>query len=86
MQVTMHGGKIRGQATFSYEQSQIPSGRCARAQSEHCRKERGPSETWRGRKAGTDGGTTVEDRGRRNSRRIPPRRVRKGRSWRHESG
>ena len=28
----------------------------------------------------------VEDRGRRNSRRIPPRRVRKGRSYRRVSG
>jgi len=35
-------------------------------------EERGPTEALAGRKAGTDQGTAVKDRGRGNSRRFRP--------------
>jgi hypothetical protein len=41
-----------------------------------------PTEAAARRKAGTDQGTTVEDRGRGNSRRVPLAEARKGRSGR----
>ena len=50
------------------------------------RRNGAPIETLPGRNAGTDQGTAVNDRGRGNSRRLPPGKVRKGRSGRRWSG
>ena len=44
-----------------------------------------PTVALAGWKAGTDQGTAVTDRGRGNSRRVPPARARKGRSERRWS-
>ena len=44
-----------------------------------CRRSGVPTEALAGRKAGTDQGTAVTDRGRGNSRRFPPARAREGR-------
>ncbi len=44
-----------------------------------CRRSGVPAEALAGRKAGTDQGTAVNDRGRGNSRRLPHVKARKGR-------
>jgi len=44
-----------------------------------CRRSGVPAEALAGRKAGTDQGTAVNDRGRGNSRRLPHAKARKGR-------
>ena len=48
-------------------------------------EKRAPAEALAGRKAGTDQGTAVHDRGRGNSRRVPPAKARTGRYGRRWS-